>query len=95
MLRVDPEIRRRQEQIKFGITFDDDHDYLQYLRERGDDVDIIPADPSVMDVKESKPRATINLPMELLPSEEQNEVGMLHLAAPVSGPRLDWDPEVV
>jgi protein LTV1 len=33
---VDTSDKRKAEQRKFGVFFDDDYDYLQHLKERGD-----------------------------------------------------------
>ncbi|XP_068451710.1 protein LTV1 homolog [Clinocottus analis] len=37
----------------------------------------------------------INLPSSLFASEFEEEVGLLNKAAPISGPRLDMDPDIV
>lgn len=39
--------------------------------------------------------ADIDLPEELLPSVEEEDIGLLARAAPHSGPRLDLDPDIV
>ncbi|XP_062304171.1 protein LTV1 homolog [Osmerus eperlanus] len=39
--------------------------------------------------------ATLNLPSSVFASEFEEEVGMLNKAAPISGPRLDMDPDIV
>ncbi|KAG9262611.1 hypothetical protein AMEX_G24403 [Astyanax mexicanus] len=41
------------------------------------------------------PAASINLPSSVFASEFEEEVGLLNKAAPVSGPRLDMDPDIV
>ncbi|KAI4902312.1 hypothetical protein NFI96_032258 [Prochilodus magdalenae] len=41
------------------------------------------------------PTASINLPSSVFASEFEEEVGLLNKAAPVSGPRLDMDPDIV
>ncbi|XP_046899987.1 protein LTV1 homolog [Hypomesus transpacificus] len=38
---------------------------------------------------------TLNLPSSVFASEFEEEVGMLNKAAPISGPRLDMDPDIV
>ncbi|XP_037620471.1 protein LTV1 homolog isoform X2 [Sebastes umbrosus] len=38
---------------------------------------------------------TINLPSSVFASEFEEEVGLLNKAAPISGPRLDMDPDIV
>lgn len=39
--------------------------------------------------------SSINLPSSVFASEFEEEVGLLNKAAPVSGPRLDMDPDIV
>lgn len=41
------------------------------------------------------PAAAINLPSSVFASEFEEEVGLLNKAAPISGPRLDMDPDIV
>ncbi|GAA6229047.1 protein LTV1 homolog [Lates japonicus] len=41
------------------------------------------------------PAASINLPSSVFASEFEEEVGLLNKAAPISGPRLDMDPDIV
>ncbi|XP_047434496.1 protein LTV1 homolog [Mugil cephalus] len=45
--------------------------------------------------KKDVPAATINLPSSVFASEFEEEVGLLNKAAPISGPRLDMDPDIV
>jgi len=87
--------KRKEEQQKYGIYFDDDYDYLQHLRdvntlsvewERVENTDNSKCDKNI-------PR--INLPSSVFASNVEEKVGMLNKAAPVSGPRLDFDPDVV
>ncbi|XP_008283191.1 protein LTV1 homolog [Stegastes partitus] len=47
------------------------------------------------DVDEDVPAATIHLPSSVFASEFEEEVGLLNKAAPISGPRLDMDPDIV
>ncbi|XP_059187789.1 protein LTV1 homolog [Centropristis striata] len=47
------------------------------------------------DVDKAVPAATINLPSSVFASEFEEEVGLLNKAAPISGPRLDMDPDIV
>uniref|UniRef100_A0A3Q2NRT7 Protein LTV1 homolog n=1 Tax=Fundulus heteroclitus TaxID=8078 RepID=A0A3Q2NRT7_FUNHE len=46
-------------------------------------------------VSEHTPEATIHLPSSVFASEFEEDVGLLNKAAPVSGPRLDMDPDIV
>lgn len=41
------------------------------------------------------PAASINLPSSVFASEFEEAVGLLNKAAPISGPRLDMDPDIV
>lgn len=87
--------KRKEEQQKYGIYFDDDYDYLQHLRgvnrlsvewERVENTDNDKCDKSA---------PKINLPSSVFASNVEEKVGMLNKAAPVSGLRLDLDPDVV
>uniref|UniRef100_A0A672KCN5 Protein LTV1 homolog n=1 Tax=Sinocyclocheilus grahami TaxID=75366 RepID=A0A672KCN5_SINGR len=44
---------------------------------------------------EHRSTASIKLPSSVFASEFEEEVGLLNKAAPVSGPRLDMDPDIV
>ena len=87
---------QEDEQKKFGIFFDDDYDYLQHLKPRGDGVLVMADEPSpssknamVTDV------GGIQLPKEALPSEYEEEEGMLEKGVLPRGPQPDWDPDIV
>eukprot|EP00128_Syssomonas_multiformis_P007792 Colp12_sorted_trinity150504_noHs@7728 len=74
----------------YGIGFEDDYDYMQHLREPGQPGAVwLPA----ADIRIGKKKTV--LPSEAFASEYEEEVGLLNRAAPESGPRLDWDPDVV
>ncbi|XP_076239549.1 LTV1 ribosome biogenesis factor [Calliopsis andreniformis] len=89
--------KRKEEQQKYGIYFDDDYDYLQHLK----DVNNLTAEwqrvecinKSKTKEKEDAPR--INLPSSVFASNVEEKVGLLNKAAPVSGLQLDLDPDVV
>ncbi|XP_011707008.1 PREDICTED: protein LTV1 homolog, partial [Wasmannia auropunctata] len=87
--------KRKEEQQKYGIYFDDDYDYLQHLR----DVNTLSVEwERVENTNKSKGdegTPKINLPSSVFASNVEEKVGMLNKAAPVSGPRLDLDPDVV
>ncbi|KAL4640847.1 hypothetical protein GN956_G11231 [Arapaima gigas] len=100
--------RRREEQRKFGVFFDDDYDYLQHLKEPScptelvssgvpcrDGKLIVTQDGKVEEESQTLPAVSINLPSSVFASEFEEEVGLLNKAAPVSGPRLDMDPDIV
>ncbi|CAG9808294.1 unnamed protein product [Chironomus riparius] len=89
-ISIPPE-KRKKEQQKFGIFYEDDYDYLQHLKEPGqNDVhwEEVPQ-------RNEKTKPKIQLPSSVFASEFEEKEGMLNKAAPRSGPRLDWDPDVV
>ncbi|XP_069463718.1 protein LTV1 homolog [Ambystoma mexicanum] len=99
--------KRRSEQRKYGVFFDDEYDYLQHLKETGP-LELIPSGvprpPSRIIVTENGdveeeivqiPAPSIKLPSSVFASEFEENVGMLNKAAPISGPRLDLDPDIV
>ncbi|OQR67486.1 protein LTV1-like [Tropilaelaps mercedesae] len=110
--------KRRAEQQKYGIYFDDDYNYLQHLRDvrvvgemervvrvdkTGKQVTIrhgVPeGDEDNMD-KSNKPllrsvNPRITLPSSVFPSHVEERVGLLHKGITHTGPRPDWDPEVM
>ncbi|KAM9666256.1 protein LTV1 homolog [Trichechus inunguis] len=93
---------RRAEQRKYGVFFDDDYDYLQHLKEPSGPLELIPTSSfSAYNRKDEKeeilviPSTGIKLPSSVFASEFEEDVGLLNKAAPVSGPRLDFDPDIV
>lgn len=88
---------RINEQMKYGVYFEDDYDYLQHLKscdELPDDAEMIVM--STRDQHEKKKdRSKIMLPSSLFPSTEENEEGMLAGAVLPLGPQPDWDPDIV
>ncbi|XP_053238058.1 protein LTV1 homolog [Podarcis raffonei] len=100
--------KRREEQRKYGVFFDDDYDYLQHLKEASGPSELVPSSiPSqqgrivvttegeVHEEIQQIPAPTINLPSSVFASEFEEDVGLLNKAAPISGPRLDFDPDIV
>ncbi|XP_061480021.1 protein LTV1 homolog [Rhineura floridana] len=100
--------KRREEQRKYGVFFDDDYDYLQHLKEGSGPSELVPSslpnqqgrivvttDGEVQQEIQQIPAPAINLPSSVFASEFEEDVGLLNKAAPVSGPRLDFDPDVV
>ncbi|XP_034187473.1 LTV1 ribosome biogenesis factor isoform X2 [Osmia lignaria lignaria] len=91
------EDKRRKEQQKYGIYFDDDYDYLQHLK----DVNSLTAEWERVDnttsskTNDNKDAPKINLPSSVFASNVEEKVGLLNRAAPVSGLQLDLDPDVV
>ncbi|XP_028653136.1 protein LTV1 homolog [Erpetoichthys calabaricus] len=99
---------RKEEQRKYGVFFDDDYDYLQHLREASCTAElvsnklpqhesriVITEDGVLGTETETVPAASLRLPSSVFASEFEEEVGLLNKAAPVSGPRLDMDPDIV
>lgn len=72
---------------------DDDYDYLQHLREAGRDQVFWEEVPHKHADESSKPK--IQLPSSVFASEFEEDEGLLLKAAPRSGPRLEWDPDIV
>lgn len=88
--------KRKEEQRKYGIYFDDDYDYLQHLK----DVNTLTAewervDSTTSKINESHNTPKINLPSSVFASNVEEKVGLLNKAAPVSGLQLDLDPDIV
>lgn len=103
----DPELtpeQRREEQIKYGIYFDDDYNYLQHLKDSREVTLVVQPRP-VHKRKEKTAEANedevpvpvteaLTLPSSVFASEVEEDVGLLNKAAP-QGLCLDLDPEVV
>jgi protein LTV1 len=83
--QVPPE-KRRKEQQKFGIFYDDDYDYLQHLREPGRDQVFWEEVPHKH--ADEKAKAKIQLPSSVFASEFEENEGMLNKA--VSSLDLLW-----
>ncbi|XP_023223889.1 protein LTV1 homolog [Centruroides sculpturatus] len=91
--------KRKEQERKFGVYFDDDYDYLQHLK----DVDLVPDwepvlervrisnDEYQMEVKESR----LKLPSSVFQSTVEEKVGLLNKVVSIKGPRPDWDPDIV
>ncbi|XP_022091362.1 protein LTV1 homolog isoform X2 [Acanthaster planci] len=93
---------RKAEERAHGVFYDDDYDYLQHLKEVNPEC--VWSDPTLPFHQEQRPHvgvessaqiSRLGLPAEVFPSETEENVGLLNKAAPVSGPRLDLDPDVV
>ncbi|XP_066552885.1 protein LTV1 homolog [Amia ocellicauda] len=99
--------KRKEEERNFGVFFDDDYNYLQHLKEPSCATELvcgapqkegrvlITEDGKVEEEAETIPALSINLPSSVFASEFEEEVGLLNKAAPISGPRLDMDPDIV
>jgi protein LTV1 len=72
--------KRKEEQKKYGIYFDDDYDYLQHLR----DVNYAAVDWEPSRQSSSEP-AKLKLPSSVFASKVEDDVGLLNKAAPHAG----------
>ncbi|XP_023295563.2 protein LTV1 homolog [Lucilia cuprina] len=96
---LDP-VKRKEEQQKYGIQFDDDYDYLQHLKKPEQEVvwEYV-ENPNQAKKRIDEGRVTtapkLNLPSSVFATEFEEDEGMLNKAVPQVGPRPDWDPDVV
>ncbi|XP_070555780.1 LOW QUALITY PROTEIN: protein LTV1 homolog [Ptychodera flava] len=91
------EDKRKDEQRQYGVYYDDDYNYLQHLKETNPQNVLVSSDKPVVPPR-PKPRSQepkIQLPASAFGSKVEEKTGMLNKAAPISGPRLDLDPDVV
>lgn len=82
---------RREEQIKYGIYFDDDYNYLQHLM----DVDQISIPKNVYLESKNSKSSGIMLPSSVFESNVVEREDLSKKAALPVGPQLDWDPDIV
>lgn len=95
--------KRKSEQRKFGIFYDDDYNYLQHLRSRDENNAvnweyIPPANlKNKYDVEgvTKKESTGLHLPSSVFASEFEEDEGLLRKAAPVPGPRPELEPDIV
>ncbi|XP_058057282.1 protein LTV1 homolog [Anopheles bellator] len=95
-VKIDP-TKRKTEQAKFGIYYDDDYNYLQHLREPGrNEVFWEPIDTKATKEQPGAKNVSIKLPSSVFASEYEEKEGIMKKAANARpGPRPDWDPDVV
>ncbi|RZC36037.1 LTV1 -like, partial [Asbolus verrucosus] len=84
--------KRLEEQHKYGIFYNDDSNYLEHLKDSKDNRVEWP-DHVENALKEKKVK--LQLPPSVFASEFEEKEGMLSRAAPVSGPQLHLDPDLV
>lgn len=84
-----------EERVRCGIYYDDDYDYLQHLRPRGEGMFIMAEDPVDRNPSRGENLSKINLPTESLPSTYEVDIGMLNKGVLPRGPQPDWDPDIV
>jgi len=95
------------EAVKYGIMFDDTkYDYTQHLKEMGAPGGVFVAATTQPKKKEGglsfkddqaprNPYDNVFLPKEVLPSEYEDEIGMLNRAARVTGPQPELGEDVL
>ncbi|CAH1164598.1 unnamed protein product [Phaedon cochleariae] len=86
--------KRIEEQHKHGIYYDDDSNYLDYLKDSKDHQMKWPEHVE-KELTERIEKAKSELPDSVFASEVEEKVGMLAKAPPVSGPQLHLDPDIV
>ncbi|XP_072046291.1 protein LTV1 homolog [Amphiura filiformis] len=98
--------KQKEEERQFGIFYDDEYDYMQHVRAANPECVWQPAvmpsskptdsrNVRFADDTKQKEKPKLQLPAAVFPSQQEDEVGLLNKAAPISGPRLDLDPDVV
>ena len=87
------QFEHHEENHKYGIYFDDDYNYMQHLKEIGEGV-LYLSDP-LPGQGTSKKFGNIKLPSEALPSQYEEDEGMLNKGVLPRGPQPDWDPDIV
>ncbi|OTF79194.1 LTV1-like protein [Euroglyphus maynei] len=85
--------KRREEQIKYGIYFDDDYNYLQHLT---DVTEIsLPNGIDYETIKTNQKKPSLMLPSSVFESTVVEKNDLNKKAALPVGPQLDWDPDIV
>ncbi|KAK3612684.1 hypothetical protein CHS0354_042210 [Potamilus streckersoni] len=83
--------RRKDEQRKYGIFYDDDYDYTQHLKDVNEVYDLT----EVQTIRVINEGTNLQLPSSVFASEVERDVGLLNQAIPIKGPQPDWDPDIV
>lgn len=90
------EEKRKEEQMKYGIFFEDDYDYMQHLRDTDEAYSLEPVERFRISEKSTeKKEPKIQLPSSVFASDVERDVGVLNEAFAIKGPRPDWDPDIV
>lgn len=84
------EEKRIEEQHKYGIYYNDDCNYLEHLKDPKDNALQWPKN-----IEETLSERKLQLPSEVFASKHEETEGMLSKAAPISGPQLHLDPDIV
>ncbi|XP_044265410.1 protein LTV1 homolog [Tribolium madens] len=84
--------KRLEEQHKYGIYFNDDCNYLEHLKDPKDNqVEW----PNHVEKALDERKIKFDLPATVFASKHEEKEGMLSKAAPISGPQLHLDPDLV
>ncbi|OWF46212.1 protein LTV1 homolog [Mizuhopecten yessoensis] len=86
---------KKEEEQKYGVFYDDEYDYMQHLRETNEACELEAVDVNRIPSRQEQQAAKIQLPSTAFASDIETGVGLLNKAAPSTGPKLDWDPEIV
>lgn len=89
------ESKRKEEQMKYGVYFDDDYNYLQHLRDVDYTVDWEEEKKIDKSKNEKSKSEGINLPSSVFASAVEEKEGLLNKAVLPVGPQPDWDPDIV
>ncbi|XP_033737224.1 protein LTV1 homolog isoform X2 [Pecten maximus] len=87
--------KKKEEERKYGVFYDDEYDYMQHLRETNEAYVLEAVDDKRISSKREQQAVKIQLPSTAFASDIETEVGLLNKAAPSRGPKLDWDPDIV
>lgn len=88
--------KRKEEQVKYGIYYEDDYNYLQHLKDTNEGYELEPVVDRfrvAQNVTEKKPG--LQLPSSVFQTDVETDVGLLNRAVPIKGPQPDWDPDIV
>lgn len=86
--------KRKEEQEKYGIHFDDDYDYMQHLRSSNKQSVEWERIENTNESKKELEKSKLNLPAKIFESAEEEKIGLLNRAIP-KGLQLDLDPDIV
>jgi len=85
---------KKADLAQHGIFYDDEYDYAKHLKQTGEaGAEIIAADAAAVSAVAKE--QGLDIPADLFASAFEEDIGLLNRAAPSTGPRPDWDPEVI
>ncbi|XP_055378208.1 protein LTV1 homolog [Condylostylus longicornis] len=92
---IEDKEKRKEQQRKFGVYYDDDYNYLQHLKAPSNNTTVweYVGTPNQQKIKKEKPK--LQLPSSVFETDFEEDEGLLNKAAPRPGPRPDWDPDIV